>query len=87
MIDVSDSSIALRHAYSMRHPGAPYDKHIYRALQRRIRCAAGRCFPVEMSAKMTLKPFDLSSSLQKIMISVLTPISRYMLGTLRGARI
>ena len=86
MIDVSDSSIALRHAYSLRHPGAPYDKQIYRALQKRIRRAAGKRFPVEMSAKMTLKPLDLSPSVQKTVISVLTPISRYMLGTSREAR-
>ncbi|HSN17905.1 MAG TPA: ferritin-like domain-containing protein [Gammaproteobacteria bacterium] len=86
MIDVSDSSIALKHAYAMRHPGAPYDKRIYRALQKRIKQAVGKRFPIEMSAKMTLKPLDLSPSLQKTVISVLTPISRYMLGTSREAR-
>lgn len=86
MMDMSDSSIALRHAYAMRHPGAPYDKRIYRALQKQLRHAAGRRFPVEMGAKMTLKPLDLSPSMQKTVISVLTPISRYMLGTSREAR-
>lgn len=86
MIDMSDSSIALKHAYGMRHPGAPYDRHIYRELQKKIRHAMGRRFPIEMSAKMTLKPLDLSPSLQKTLLSVLNPISRYMLGTSREAR-
>lgn len=86
MIDLSDSSIALGHAYGMRHPGAPYDKHIYRTLLKQIRHAVGRRFPVEMSAKMTLKPLDLSPAVQKTVISALLPISRYMLGTSREAR-
>ena len=81
MIDVSDSAIALRHAYAMRHPGAPYDHRIYRALQKRIKRAVGARFPVEMGARMTLKPLDLSPAVQKTVISVLTPISRYVLGT------
>lgn len=86
MMDMSDSAIALKYAYGMLHPGAPYDKHIYRELQKRIRRTAGRRFPVEMSAKMTLKPLDLSPSMQKTVLSVLTPISRRIFGTSRETR-
>ena len=86
MMDISDSSIALKHVYAMRHPDAPYDRQVYRALQRRIRRVVGRRFPIEMSAKMTLKPLDLSPSVQKTVISVISPLSRYMLGTSRETR-
>jgi len=80
MMDSSDSSIALKHAYLLRHPGAHYDNFVYRKLQKQVRLAMGANFPVEMSAKMTLKPLDLSPAVQKTALSLLTPVARFMLG-------
>ena len=86
MMDSSDSNIALKHAYLLRHPGAHYDAFVYRKLQKQIRLAMGANFPVEMSAKMTLKPLDLSPTIQKTALSLLTPLARFMLGASRDSR-
>ena len=86
MMDSSDSSIALKNAYLMRHPGAHYDAFVYRKLQKQVRLAMGANFPVEMSAKMTLKPLDLNPTFQKAALSVLAPVARYMLGASRDSR-
>ena len=86
MMDSSDSNIALKNAYLLRHRGAHYDAFVYRKLQKQIRLAMGANFPVEMSAKMTLKPLDLSPTLQKTALSLLTPLARFMLGASRESR-
>jgi hypothetical protein len=83
MMDSSDSIIALKHVYRLRYPGAAFDPGIYRKLQRQIRLAMGANFPVQMSAKMALKPLDLNPTVQKAALSIITPVARYILGASR----
>ncbi|MGH8377636.1 MAG: ferritin-like domain-containing protein [Gammaproteobacteria bacterium] len=79
MIDGEDSSIALKHAYGIRHPGAPFDDRLYRAIQKRGRHLMGPHFPHEMSVKMTLKPLDLNPRVQKAVVPVIAFLSRCLL--------
>ncbi|MGH8306673.1 MAG: ferritin-like domain-containing protein [Gammaproteobacteria bacterium] len=79
MIDGEDSSIALKHAYGVRHPGAPFDNRLYRRIQKRGRYLMGPHFPHDMSVKMTLKPLDLNPRVQKIVVSSIAFLSRYLL--------
>jgi hypothetical protein len=65
MLDFEDSTIALKHAYAIQHPGVRFDRKRYREVQKRIREALSADFPVQMSAKMTLKPLDLNYYVQK----------------------
>ncbi|MGH8293762.1 MAG: ferritin-like domain-containing protein [Gammaproteobacteria bacterium] len=79
MIDGEDSSIALKHAYAIRHPGAPFDNRVYRRIQKQGRYLMGPCFPHAMSVKMALKPLDLSPQVQKLLVPVITLLSRCLL--------
>jgi hypothetical protein len=88
MMDVGDSSIALKHAYLARYPRASFDRKVYRDIQARIRGLMQRDFPLHMSMKMALKPLDLSPRTQQAVLSSLTFLSRRLLhspagGTLR----
>lgn len=86
MLDVDDSSIALKHAYDLRHPGAAYDRQVYRRLQKQLRHDIGPRFPVEMSAKMTLKPLDLHPYAQKSLLAMIGFISHRLFGARQAAR-
>lgn len=79
MIDGEDSSIALKHAYAIRHPGAPFDNRVYRKIQKQGRRLMGPCFPHEMSVKMTLKPLGLNPRAQKLLVPVIVLLSRGLL--------
>lgn len=79
MIDGADSSIALKHAYGVRHPGTPFDARLYRRIQKQGRYLLGPYFPHEMSVKMTLKPLDLNPKLQKIVAPMIVFLSRCLL--------
>ena len=79
MIDGEDSSIALKHAYAIRHPGAPFDNRVYRKIQRQGRHLMGRCFPHTMSVKMTLKPLGLNPRVQTLLLPIIALSSRYLL--------
>ena len=79
MIDGADSSIALKHAYAIRHPGALFDNRVYRRIQKQARYLMGPNFPHEMSVKMTLKPLDLNPRLQKLLVPSITVASRCLL--------
>lgn len=79
MIDGEDSSIAVKHAYAIRHPGAPFDNLVYRKIQRQGRYLIGPHFPHTMSVKMTLKPLDLNPRIQKILVPIIACASHYLL--------
>lgn len=79
MIDGEDSSIALKYAYAIRHPEAPFNHRVYRKIQRQGRHLMGPCFPHEMSVKMTLKPLDLNPQVQKLLVAVILLLSRCLL--------
>jgi hypothetical protein len=79
MLDFEDSSIALKHAYAIQHPGIEFDRRRYRQIQRRIRAAVSADFPVEMSAKMTLKPLDLNHHVQRVALFAIDFLSRRLL--------
>lgn len=79
MMDVGDSSVALKHAYLARYPRARFDRQVYRDIQSRVRRLMQRDFPLDMSMKMTLKPLDLGPSTQQAILSSLTFLSRHLL--------
>lgn len=87
MIDGEDSSIALKHAYGIRHPGAPFDDRLYRRIQKQGRYLMGPYFPHHMSVKMTLKPLDLNPRIHKIVAPVIVFLSRYLLWGAGAARL
>jgi hypothetical protein len=79
MLDFEDSNIALKHAYAIQHPGVRFDRRRYREIQKRIREALSADFPVQMSAKMTLKPLDLNHYVQRAALSAIDFVSRRLL--------
>ncbi|MGA9853164.1 MAG: ferritin-like domain-containing protein [Gammaproteobacteria bacterium] len=85
MIDGEDSSIALKHAYGVRHPGAPFNDRVYRTIQKQGRYLLGPHFPHEMSVKMALKPLDLNPRFQKMLAPVIAFLSRCLLWGESGA--
>lgn len=87
MIDGEDSSIALKHAYGILHPGAPFDNRLYRVIQKRARYLMGPQFPHGMSVKMTLNPLDLHPRVQKTVAPMITFLSRHLLWGEGGMRI
>jgi hypothetical protein len=60
MLDLEDSSIALKHSYVLLHPDEEFDRRRYRQVQKQIRDEVASVFPIKMSAKMTLKPLRLN---------------------------
>ncbi|HEY1772278.1 MAG TPA: acyl-ACP desaturase [Gammaproteobacteria bacterium] len=75
MLDFEDSTIALKHAYAIQHPGVRFDRRRYREVQKQIREALSADFPVQMSAKMTLKPLDLNYYVQKAVLFAIEVVS------------
>jgi len=78
MIDGEDGLIAMKHVYMVSHPGAVFDKRVYRELQKRCRHAAGPHFPHEMSMKMLIKPLDLGPRVQHLALPILTSVARHV---------
>jgi hypothetical protein len=64
MLDIEDSSIALKHSYALLHPDETFDRRRYRQVQKQIRDTVAPAFPIKMSAKMTLKPLRLNHRIQ-----------------------
>ncbi|HKT31447.1 MAG TPA: ferritin-like domain-containing protein [Gammaproteobacteria bacterium] len=87
MIDGEDSSIALKHAYGVRHPGVPFNDRLYRALQKQGRYLLGPHFPHTMSVKMTLKPLNLNPRVQNTAAAVIAWLSRCLLWGEGAARL
>lgn len=79
MIDGEDGRIASKHVYSVRHPGVVFDDRLYRNLQEQCRYFLGPQLPHAMSAKMTLKPLDLSPWVQRAATPLIVFFSRCLL--------
>jgi hypothetical protein len=67
-----DGLIAFRHAFRGRFPDRPFELRHYQAFQVQVRRILRRHFPVEMAVKMLLKPLDLPTFVQRMMLPVLT---------------
>jgi ferritin-like protein len=71
-----DSFIVLKHVYSARNPGAPFNSEMYRRLRVRCRDLVRDCFPYEMSIRMLLKPAALGPRTQRVVIPVALALAR-----------
>ena len=79
MMEDEDTYIALKCACAQRHPGRPYDRHVYQREIKRIRNLASPHFPHQMSVKMLLKPLDLPSVPQRAAQAVMETVARHVL--------
>jgi len=71
-----DSYIVLKHVYSTRHPGEPFDIEAYRRVRRRCRVLLHDHFPHEMSVRMLLKPLGLGPRAQRMTLPVIAAVAR-----------
>jgi rubrerythrin len=71
-----DRLVVLKHIYAARRPGAPFHDGVYRQVQRQCRQLMRPWFPAEMSMRMLLKPLDLDSRVQRLILPVLTTVVR-----------
>jgi len=76
MIDGEDSDIALKHLYSSRHPGAPFDHKIGRNLRRRSRQLIQPHFPYRMCVLMLLKPLGLGPRARRLAVPITEMFAR-----------
>jgi rubrerythrin len=78
MTNNSDSFVPLKHVYRARHPGAEFDAAVYRAVRRRCRDFLREHFPLDMSARMLLKPLDLGPRTQRLALAAITALARHV---------
>ena len=71
-----DSFIVLKHVYSARHPGEPFDIEVYRRVRRECRDLVRDHFPHEMSVRMLLKPLGLGPRTQRVVVPVIAALAR-----------
>jgi hypothetical protein len=71
-----DSYIVLKHVYSTRHAGEPFDIEVYRRLRRQCRALLHDHFPHEMSVRMLLKPLGLGPRAQRMTLPVIAAVAR-----------
>lgn len=76
LIDDEDSYIAVKHMHAAAHPGRPYDRQVHKRIVGRCRRFAARHVPHRMSAKMLLKPLDMTPLAQRLMEPVVTGIAK-----------
>ncbi|MFZ2007584.1 MAG: ferritin-like domain-containing protein [Stellaceae bacterium] len=76
MIDGADSRIAMSHIYRERHPGRPFDEHLYRDLRRGWRAMIQRHFPHRMCVQMLLKPLSLGRRTHSVVLPVVEAVTR-----------
>jgi hypothetical protein len=76
MIRDDDGFLAFRHVYAGRHGGERLDRGVYRKVRRQCRDVIGSHFPHAMSAKMLLKPLDLTPSTQRVAQATLEALTR-----------
>ena len=76
MTNSSDSFVPLKHVYGTRHPGAPFDTGVYRDVRRRCRNLLHPYVPLEMSARMLLKPLALGPRSQRAALAAILALAR-----------
>jgi len=71
-----DSFIVLKHVYTARHPGDPFDLGVYRNLRGECRDVVRDHFPHEMSVRMLLKPLGLGPRTQRAALPLALALAR-----------
>jgi hypothetical protein len=71
-----DSFIVLKHVYTARHPGNPFDLGVYRNLRRECGDLVRDHFPHEMSVRMLLKPLGLGPRTQRAALPLALALAR-----------
>ena len=71
-----DSYIVLKHVYSTRHAGEPFDVEVYRRVRRQCRALLHDHFPHEMSVRMLLKPLGLGPRTQRMTLPMIAAVAR-----------
>ena len=76
MIDGADSRIAMRHIYSARHPGQPFNERVFRQLRRGSRALIRPHFPHRMCMQMLLKPLGLGPRTHRLALPMVEAVAR-----------
>jgi len=76
MIAGEDNIVALKHVYTERHPGRPFDRGTYRTISREPRALLRRNFPHRMSVQMLLRPLGLSYRTHHYAVPVVAAVAR-----------
>ncbi len=76
MIDGEDNVIAVKHLYEARHPGARFDRRIYKRIRRSSREAIRRHFPHRMCAGMLLRPLELGRRGHQFAVPIVETVAR-----------
>ena len=76
MIDGEDSFVTMKHLYATRHPGAIFDKRVYRDLRRQSRRLIRPHFPHRMCVKMLLKPLELGPLAHRAIVPMTEALAR-----------
>jgi hypothetical protein len=71
-----DSFTALKHVYLGRHPGAGFDRAMYRGIRRRCASRLDGYFPHRMSVLMLLKPLDLPHGAHRVILPIVETLAR-----------
>lgn len=71
-----DRLVVLKHVHAARQPGARFDAHVYRHVQKQCRALMRPHFPIEMSVRMLLKPLALGPQAQRVTVPVLAALAR-----------
>ncbi|MDR3419614.1 MAG: ferritin-like domain-containing protein [Nevskia sp.] len=79
MIEDEDTYIALRHVYAWHRPGKRYDKAVYRKVVKRCRKLVSRYFPHHMSARMLLKPLEMTPVAQRVVEPVVEGMTKLVM--------
>jgi rubrerythrin len=70
-----DGLIAFRHAFRARYPQRAFRQSDYDKFRSDLKAILRRHFPVEMAAKMLLKPVRLPARAQRLLVPALTRVS------------
>ncbi|MHB1543654.1 MAG: ferritin-like domain-containing protein [Gammaproteobacteria bacterium] len=78
-IDTEDGLIAYKHAFQVRHPDLPFDPGRYEQFRRTLNSITRAYFPFALAARMTLKPLNLPTSVERWSIPLVVSGARYFL--------
>jgi hypothetical protein len=70
-----DGLIAFKHAFRVRYPHRPFQQSDYDKFRADLKAILRRHFPVEMAAKMLLKPVRLPPRAARLLVPALTRMS------------
>jgi hypothetical protein len=78
-IDTEDGLIAYKHAFLVRHPEIHFDPDRYEQFRRTLNAITRAHFPFTMAARMTLKPLDLPTPVERWAVPLAASSARYFL--------